>query len=109
MTVRKEISKLLRVTPTLTNQELSELTGVEEQTIKTTLWRMKNRNEIQINQEKGLREVQFNEDEKVEIKEFKNDTYLELANQLIEASKTETNSYEIRQNGKLLVRILEKL
>lgn len=70
---------------------------------------MNKRDEIEIERSKKNRTIHVLESLNDETKDFKNETYLELADQLILANKEETSSFEICENGKLLMRVLEKI
>lgn len=70
---------------------------------------MSAKDEIEIERSGKNRAIHIVESLNNKTKEFKNETYLELAQQLIQLNQSETNSFELRENGKLLIRVLEKI
>lgn len=109
MRTRRKLRDYLRENSRATNQEISESLGINEGNVKTTLSRMRRDGEIEIMGSGANRQIKVTFVEVNTRGSFKREALQELADQLIEANKSETNAYEIRENGKLLIRVLEKL
>lgn len=109
MRTRRKLRDYLRENPQASNQEISTALEMSDGNVKTTLSRMKRDGEIEIMGNGSNRQIKVTFVEVNTRGSFKREALQELADQLIEANKTETNAYEIRENGKLLIRVLEKL
>lgn len=109
MTTAMIVKKLIKDNPELTDKEISDQADLRRATVTTTIGRMVKRGELIRNDDDGVRSLQIAENSNEELRDFKRETLLATVNQLVAINENETNSHELRQNGALIVRILEKL
>ncbi|WP_099974959.1 winged helix-turn-helix transcriptional regulator [Lactobacillus terrae] len=109
MSNKQRIKEALTENPFATNKEISERLDINESSVSKTISRLKEKDEAVVENVDGKRHITIIETADDILKDFKKNSLIELAEQLISANENETNSYELRQNGALLVRILEKI
>lgn len=110
MNTKTKIKNVLKGSPEFSNSEIADATDLKIENVKMSISRMKKTGEIEDTSDgKGTRHLMVTPDPSAEMRDFKEESYLQTVNQLLRANENETNSYELRQNGALIVRILERL